>query len=129
MLLDADAEGADGDSLGDREHERRARGDLAQSVAAGGHDADAVDVRSSRVDLEAQALFPEVPEPPCHHFAKLVSSGEPAELQVEDGSAVDVSAGRKAGAAGGEEGLTEEVSSSQREASLPEGARALQVAR
>src|SRR3989304_2015668 len=83
MLLDADAEGTDGDALRDREHERRARGDLAQSVAAGSHDAHTVDVGPSRVDFEAQALFLEVPEPPCHHFAKLVSSGEPAELQVE----------------------------------------------
>ena len=129
MLLHADAEGTDGNSLGDREHERRARGDLAQAVAAGGHDTHAIDMRSSRVDLEVHALFLEEPESLCDHFSELVSSGEPAELQIEDGNAVDVTARRKAGAAGGQEGLPEEVPSSHGWARVSEGARALQVAR
>jgi hypothetical protein len=69
MLLDADAEGSDRNSLRDREHERRARRDLAQTVTAGGDDADTVDVRSSRVDLEVYALFLEEPESLCDHFS------------------------------------------------------------
>jgi hypothetical protein len=117
MLLDADAEGAYRDSLGGREHERRARGDLAQRVAAGGYDADTIDVRSTGVDLEVQALFHEEPEPLCDHFSELVSSREPAELQVEDGQAVDVAtrgdtaAERKS--ASGDDGPTEKLPPSQ----------------
>jgi hypothetical protein len=117
MLLNADAEGPDRNSLRDREHERRARGELAQPVASGGHDADAVDVRSSGVDLEVQALLLEEPETARHHLTELIASSEPAELHVEDGDAVDVAPRRKTGAeresAGRGEGPTEKLSPSQ----------------
>jgi hypothetical protein len=64
------------------------------------------------MNLEDQALFLEETESPRHHFTELISSREPAELHVENGNAVDLSARREARPARGEEGLSEEVSSS-----------------
>lgn len=112
MLLDADAKSANGDSLGDGEHERRARGHLSDAIASGGHDPDPVDVGASGVDLDVQSLVGEEAEPSRDHFAELVSSREPAELHVEDGKAVHFPPRGEAGAAGGEEGMTEELASS-----------------
>jgi hypothetical protein len=84
MLLNQDPEGADGDALGDGEHERGARGDLTEKVASGGNDADPVDVRPSGMDLEVQAFFFEEAELLRDHFSELVSPREPAELHVEE---------------------------------------------
>lgn len=129
MLLDADAESANGNSLGDREHQGRTGSDLTHPVAPGSHDADAVDVRSTRVNLEDQSLLLEETELYCHDFTELVSSREPAELEVEERDAVDVPARRYARAASGEERLTEEVSSSHGAPRVLDGASARQVYR
>jgi hypothetical protein len=129
MFLDAHSESSNRNSLGDGEHERRTGGQFAHAISTRGDDADSVDVRSSRVNLENETLLLEKAEAPRHDLAKLVSSGEPAELEIEEGHAVDVPARGYAGAERGEERLTEEVSSSHGAPRVSEGASARQVDR
>ncbi len=81
------------------------------------------------MNLENEAFLLEKTEAPRHDLAELVSSGEPAELEIEEGHAIDVPARGHAGAARGEERLTEEVSSSHGAPRVSDVASARQVDR
>ena len=89
MLLHAHAEALHRNPLPYRQHERWARRDLPELVATRGDDADAVDVRSSRMDLEVESFLFEVSETLGDDFTELITASEPSELHVEDGESVD----------------------------------------
>ena len=89
MLLHTHTEALHRNPLPHRQHERRARRDLPELVAPRGDDADAVDVRPSRMDLEVDSFLFEESETLGDDFTELVTAGEPSELHVEDGESVD----------------------------------------
>ena len=92
MLLHAHAEALHRNPLSHRQHERRARRDLPELIAPRRDDADPVDVRPTRMDLEVEAFLFEVAETLGDDFAVLVPAGGPAELHVEDAESVDARA-------------------------------------
>lgn len=92
MLLHTHAEALHRNPLTHCQHERWARRDLPELVAPRRDDADPVDVRPTRMDLEVDAFLFEVAETLGDDFAELVPAGEPSELHVEDGEPVDARA-------------------------------------
>ena len=83
VLLQHRGEALHRDLLGRRQHQGRARRDLADLVPAGGHDRHAVDAGSARLDHDVELLLLEVAHVLGDDLADVVVAGEPAELEVD----------------------------------------------
>ena len=83
MLLRGHGEAADRNVLRCRQHQRRAGRHLADFVAAGGDDGDAVIVGAAGLDVEVQAFLLEISELMGTGLAQLIAAAQPAELHVE----------------------------------------------